>query len=323
MTRPFYRLPETASIDLPQNGGLVRSGADTVLAPEAMMCTQIGVAFGPLHIATPGIVTIDDVSFLPGDDGGGWISFGAGAGVAAAGGGVETESDGVDPPTPSVERRGVLTLLGALLVAASYGPARVYAQEDGDEVVALNIAEFTIGSLDAPVSVSIIDAVEDVLPTTTEMLVDQEETRVGEIVSAGETVELLQQPGTVNVYLRDSKSKLAKLLSWVSSLLVSDESLTYRRTFPDGNMASDFDEGQFLTLTEHPAIIDPVEASDPDDTILEVGSTQIPHESRGASEAGLWSILDGSMIYEVGPNPPASEEWQVTTRLSGWQKYRQ
>jgi len=172
------------------------------------------------------------------------------------------------------------------------------------------------------VTVSIIDAVADVLPPSTEIMIDQENARVGAIAEQGEGVTLRQTAGPVRIYVRDTLGNLQQLIAWAKSFLPADASLTYTRPFPDDRLASDFSEGEFVKLTSHPSIIDPVEAGEKDRTVLEINSHTVPHADEGANDVGSWSVHDGTLIWEVGPGPPEAEEWTVRTRLSAWQSIK-
>lgn len=316
--RPFVRLPATATVN-PPVGGKIRAGSDDVLAPDALHCTESGVAFGPLYLGIPesGTCTVERVSFLPGDDdGGGWLFGVVAAGAAGETVRTQTQRDGETGRTrgPAVSRRGTLTLAGAVL-AAAVGPTRVAG--DDEELVALHVAEVDLGAVDDPVHIRVLDVVDEVLPPSTELLVDAEETRVGEIADPSEGVTLQDgTEGTVRIYLRDSLGAFTRLLAWARSLMNRDDELVYSRAFPDGRNASDYDEGQFVRLTEHPAVVEPA-ADAPDEVIMTIGNTYIPNEDEGASDAGAWAIFDDALIYEVGPDPPAVNEYEIRMR-AGW-----
>lgn len=317
MTRAFADLPQTASIDAPE-GGIIRANDDGVYAPESIYATETGAAFGPVHLETPeqSVCNLNNLTFLPGeDDDSGWLSVAAVAGTGAA----AEHRDTPDPPGSDTTRRGVLTLLVAILGAAAITDT---ASADEDELITLNVAELELEEPEAPVTLALLDVAENVLPPTTDVLVDQENARVGTIADAGEGVTLRQVEGPVRIYIRDTLGRLTQLLAWARSFLPEDSSLTYRRTFPNGNQASDYEPNEFVRLTSHPAIVDPIREADADRTVFEINSTEIPHIDDGASEAGAWTLLDDTLIYEVGENPPAEDEWQVTTRLSAWQAFR-
>lgn len=321
MTRSFIPLPEGTGIEGIPNGGKIRSASDGVLSPETLGITDTGVSFGPIHLAVPegGVLNLESMSFLPGEDSGG-----DGLLAVTAGGGAVAATKVTNPETQLEKRthtrRGVLTFLGAVLAAASIAdPATA---QDEDDLIALNIAKFDIQEPDVPVTVTVLDIVEAVLPPTTEILVDQVEARVGTVADEGEGVTLRQVGGPVRIYIRDTLGRLQQLLAWAKSFFPEDSSLTYQREFPNGNKASDYSEDEFVRLSSHPAIINPIEKSGPERTVFTINSTEIPHIDNGGDEGGAWDVLDGTLVYEVGPNPPASSEWAVTTRLSAWQAFR-
>lgn len=323
-TRPFVRLPETATVD-PPAGGKIRAGSDDVLAPGALHCTESGVAFGPLYLGIPesGTCTVERVSFLPGtDEDGGWL-FGAVA-AGAAGERVRCQECHDDtherPRGPAVSRRGMLTLAGALLAAAAVEPTRVAG--DDEDLIALHVAEVDLEAVSDPVHVRVLDVVDEVLPPSTELLVDVEETRAGEIADPSEGVTLADgTEGTVRIYLRDSMGALARLFAWARSLFSRDDELVFRRSFPDNRNASDYDEEQFVRLTRHPAVVEPASEA-PEEVIMTIGNTYIPHEDEGGNDAGAWAIFDDALIYEVGPDSPAVDEYEIRMR-AGWIDRRQ
>ncbi|ELY68838.1 hypothetical protein [Natrinema versiforme] len=318
MTRAFIPLPESAAItDIPE-GGTLRSNSDDLHAPETLRVTNTGVAFGPVHLGFPagGLLNLERMTFLPGegeDNSDGLLA------VTAAGGAGVASTRGEDTDT-SHTRRGLLTFLGALLAAAAVAdPA---SAQDEDELVTLNIAEFEIAEpIDTPVSVAVLDTVDAVLPTTAEILIDQSEARVGEIADGGESVVLNQEPGTVSIYVRDTRGRIAQLLAWAKSFLPEDTSLTYMRELEQP--ASEYETDSFVRLSSHPAIVEPVRESNGDRTVLTIGNTEIPHgDGDTDSEAGVWNLLDDALVYEAGENPPAATEWTIETRLSAWQAFR-
>lgn len=324
MSNEFKSLPSGIVLELPDGGPIHVTDGD-VESPTRTTLTDVGCEFGPLDISPSGYLGLSDLTYLPGE-GGGWISFGV-AGATGLAGERTLRDDDLDsefdaqrgdiPSQPTPTRRGVISVFGALAIAA-VGTGTV-AAADSDDQVTISLVEFAVSEIKAPVTVSVIDSVDNVLPTTTEVLVDQEGVRTGSISEPDEDISLRQESGEVSIYLRDSRSKLEELLAWVLGWIPRDESLTYRRTFPDGNLASDYDQGEFVRLTSHPAIVDPIRESVHESTVLKVGNTEIPHSEQGSSEAGVWSNLDDSLIYEVGPNPPASDQWSVTTKLAAWQ----
>lgn len=303
MTRAFVQLAETVSIDPPE-GGIVRSSSANVRAPSVMPITPSGPGFGPLYVGVPSgsVCTLSEVSFLPGSDDDGGLPL-IGLGVAAA------PAPGPDDSEPSASRRGVLALVASIL-AAGVGSAAT----DSD-LVALNIAELEVKQTDGPIAIRVLDIVSDVLPTSTEILVDAASTRVGQIADPEEGVIIPKSTsGTVKIYLRDSESRLSKLLAWARGLVASDDEVEFTRTL--SQPAADFTEGTFVKLSGHPALVEPVKATNPARSRLTIGSTDIPHSDEDAtSEAGAYGVFDGSLVYEVGPNPPNSDEWALRTRL--------
>lgn len=320
--RAFVPLPKNAGIANIPTGGKVRAAGDSVLAPETLGVTETGVAFGPIELGVPagGVCNLESLTFGPGEsDDDGFLAMAAVGGSAPAAAS-RTNSGDKETKHSQPTRRGVLTALVATATAATLSK-RAGASED--ELVTLNLAKFDLAEPNAPVTVTVLDIVEEVLPPSTDILVDQEATRVGDITSIGEGVTLEQTAGTVRIYIRDTLGKLAQLLAWVKSIVPSDASLTYRRPLPDDTKASEYEEDEFVRLTSHPAIVGPIEEADPDRTILMIGNTKIPHVDAADNEAGAWALLDGTLVYEVGSNPPAVSEWDVTTRLSAWQAWRQ
>lgn len=319
MTRAYIQLGEGVTFDTPK-GGKIRSGSSDVMAPSAIHYTQTGVSFGPLYVGIPdggSVCTLDRVAFLPDDDDGddGFLIFGITAGGSSeyvrrnSGNGEPT----AEPPDDelSATRRSMLALAVTIIGAALAG-GRVAAQ-NGDDLVALNIAEIDISKLDSPITIRVLDVIDDVLPPSTEIMVDADEARVGEIGDPSEGVTMpAETTGTVSIYLRDSMGKLDRLLAWAKGI-GGDEEITFARELDQ--KASKYDEGKFITLTEHPALVEPVRESGPSETVLTVGNTVIPHQDDGASEAGSYGVFEDSLIYELGPNPPASAAWELQTRL--------
>ena len=311
MTRIFTQLPEHVAVPAVNGGGRVRSASDSVRAPPLLAPTETGVAFGPVEIQVPPgeLVSLNRMAFLPGrdDDNGGILFLSAGA----AGGAVAAPESEHDPDTT---RRTVLGAFAAI-VATSALAGQVTADED-DETVALRVAEFELEPLDTPVRVRVLDLLDDVLPPTSEILVDQRSTRVGTVAEVGEGVTLRQSGGEVRVYIRDSRGNLAQLLAWAKSFIPSDESITYRRPFPNGRSADEYAEDEFVRLTSSPPITETIRNAGPDRTVFEIDGTTIPHESEGSNDRGAWLLIDNELVYEAGPDPPPGEEWQVITRLS-------
>lgn len=318
MSRAYVQFPTGATVDIPK-GGLIRSAGNKVFAPALMACTPTGVGFGPLYVGVPdsgNYCSISQLSFLPDEDDGGdgFLFFGIAAGGSKAASNRTKRESRVEAPDDDHQstRRDVLALAGATLAAAAVGPVKGAAQTD--DLAALHIAELKVTALTAPLTIRVLDVVDKVLPATTEILVDAEESRVGEISEPSTGVTLpANTTGKISVYLRDSRGKLSRLLAWASGVVGGDEEITYSRELP--KQASEYDEGVFVKLSEHPALVDPVEEAGSGETVLTVGNTTIPHNDQGASEAGSYGIFDGQLIYEVGPNPPASAEWALRTRL--------
>lgn len=315
----------------PPNGGTVWFNGTGSEIPDTFGRTPTGALFGPLELGVPSgaELEIESVTFAPGDgaaDGGDGILpitvVGAAATVPVAG---PLDSESLDkdrsekPTTRDLSRRGVLTLLTALGGAAAL--AHPVAGDD-DELVTLSIAKIDVADVDAPFTVRVLDLVDAVLPDTTEVLVDQDATRVGEITDPNEPVILQDEPGEVRIYIRDSIGVLAQLLAWARSLFSSDSSLAFSRTFPDDKDAADFEESQFVTLTEHPAIVEPVVESGPERTVFEIGTEPVPHVDEGTNELGGWDIVGDALIYDVGENPPSMSEWTITTQLNFVQALR-
>ncbi|MFC6720894.1 hypothetical protein ACFQGT_00410 [Natrialbaceae archaeon GCM10025810] len=306
-------------IDVPEGGEVFWNGEESRL-PETFGRTPTGALLGPIEFGVPqgGTLELEDLTFMPGEDDDSWLSLSTTAPFAAAP--VAANSETAESVT--LGRRGVLTLIGAIAGATMVaGPA--VAQEDEDDTISLHVATATVESADAPWSIRILDIVDEVLPPSTEILVDQDATRVGKIAEADEAVTLRPETGEVRVYIRDSLGMLTQILAWARSFLPGDTSLTFRRTFPDGNQASDYEVGEYVKLTEHPAIVNSVEDSGQDRTVFTIGDTQIPHVDEGeTTEAGAWDLVGDGLVYEVGENPPAEEEWEVRTDLSLLQSIR-
>jgi|GEM_PF-3493721 len=313
-SRAYVHLPELVGIDSP-NGGVVRSSGESVYAPSTVLPTPTGVALGPLHLGVPEASTcsISALTYLPSeeDDGDGWLIFGVAGGGAV--GATEADVEG-----PSMRRREVLGLAVATLGALAAATRPVAGQEDddsSDDVVALEIARLTIDATDGPVKLRVLDVVDEVLPPTTELLVDAAATRVGKIDEPSEGVVLKPDvTGEVSVYLRDSRGRLDRLLAWVRGALDRDETIVYARELPQE--AAAYAVGEFVTLSSHPALVEPVRESGADGTELRINATEIPHqEDADDSEVGSYGVFDDALIYEPGPNPPASAQWELETRL--------
>ncbi len=302
MATSYIPVPETVTVPPPQ-GGLVRSGSDDVLAPEQLSVTPTGAAFGPLEagVAEDGLLTLDRVAFGPGEsDDNGWL-FGVGAiGLAST----KTEDT-------STTRRGLPGLLAATVLVsagAQRGRGQVLGSSDEDEQVTLRVGELEIAKATAPIRIRVIDIIDDVLPPTTELLVDAQETRVGSITKPSGGVSLpAETTGTVRVYLRDSRGRLAELLSWAKSFLAFDEPITFRREFPDGKQASDYSEGEFIRLTEHPSIIGPVEDQGPGRDDADGRQHGDPARGRGRRRSRRVGAVRRRDGLRTGSEPACSE----------------
>jgi len=310
-SRAYVRWPDTAMADPPDGGG-IRSAGDGVYAPSGVFMTPTGVGLGPLHLGVPekAVCNISSLTYLPGpeDDGDGILFFGI-AGAGGAIGVTETDTEG-----PSMRRRQVLGLAAAL-GAAVLGTGVAAGQSDDENLVSLEIAEFVIDETSGPLEVRVLDVIDQVLPPTTEILVDADEARVGEIGDPSEGIVLDPETrGAVSVYLRDSRGRLDRLIAWAKGALDTNEEIVYARELDQP--VSELEQGQFVTLSSHPALVEPVREAGPDGTELQIGSTEIPHNSADETgEIGSYGVFDGSLIYEVGSNPPASAQWELQTRL--------
>lgn len=332
------------SIDI-EDGGTLNWGSDAKV-PETFGRTETGALLGPLEFGVPeeDTLVLSRVSFGPGengdeDDDSGFLPLQgvhvggatvAGGGLVAAGRTAHGEADGsdsgrntsgttVDPPRSRtlgrLTRRDTLGLFGA--IAAGIGLAATGTDTaSANEEVTISLATVTVEDVDGPWSLRVLDLVDDVLPPTTELLVDQDGTRVGSVSDATERTDIQPDSGEVRIYVRDSLGNLTRLLAWVSSFLNVDDELRWERTLPNGNRASDYDEGDIIRLTEHPAIVTPVDEAGHRSTRLTIGETEIPHhDENGSDEPGEWDILGDAIVYEPGSNPPASSEWSIETRL--------
>lgn len=309
-------------IGIPE-GGIVRWSGDGGV-PATFGTTRTGAILGPLELAVPPGTTLDagEIVFAPEEpSGSGFFTsislFSAGgaaigAGALAAASPTETDSDQRTDAgdTTAVTRRGVLGLIGATAVGL------LSTRAAADEQVTLSVATIDVEAVDGPFSVRVLDLVDAVLPPTSELLIDHSGTRVGTVASPDERVEMQPETGQVRVYLRDSVSNLTALLAWMRSFVDFDDTIEFSRTFPHGNQASDYEEGSFVTLTEHPAIVGAVDDAGRDATRLVINNTTIPHIDDGTSEAGAWDRIGEGIMYEAGTNPPAEEEWTLQTRLS-------
>lgn len=314
----YFTFPEKASID-PPRGGIIRSASDDIVIPQQLSCTPTGAALGPVYLGVPnsgGVCSVERLDYLPGrDDGSGILAV---ALVAGTGEGLRRRVDDapewIDDPNvnPSTTRRGILGMFAGLLAVGLMGDEAAAQTDDGsEEDVVLRMAEVDVSGVTDPLSVRVIDVIDAVLPPTAEILVDADDTRVGEVTEPGEGVVLPGgTEGTIRIYLRDARSRLAALLAWVSGFLRTDEELVFKRELP--KPATEYSDSEFVRLTEHPAIVDPIADADSDEVILTVGNTQIPHaDDRGSSEAGQWTTVDDALVYETGENPPASSSWEI------------
>jgi len=296
------------AIDTPNGGRVAWNGTDSKV-PGTFGRTPTGALLGPLEFGVPnsGTLAVEDITFGPGEDQGGLFAFGVLAGVPA-----------IDDDQP-LTRRGALAFLGAAAAAVYLTQGAV---ADDDEIVTLRVATLEVSAADAPFSIRVLDLVDDVLPKTTEILVDQRSTRVGAIADIDDSVHLRPEEGEIRVYVRDSIGRLSRLLAWARSNLPGDTSLEFNREFPDGKLASEFNGNEFVRLTDHPAIVNPVLESGSSRTAFYIGDEQVPHIDDGADELGAWDIVGDELIYEVGENPPAESEWSVATQLSFIQSIR-
>lgn len=306
-------------IEIPDGGTLRWSGKGDV--PETLGRTRTGAILGPLEFAIPpdGTLDVSEAQFTPGepeDDESGFLGLsvltaGAGTAVATAAA-APRESDDRSTLDSEVTRRTVLGLAAA--IAGSLAVAGTAKAQD--EQVTLTVATVHVAEVSDPYSIRVLDIVDDALPPTTDLLIDQEGTRVGGIGSADERLEMQPETGEVRIYVRDSISNLSRLLAWARSLGDFDESIAFSRTLPADNQASDYSTETIIRLTEHPAIVNAIRDAGPEATRLTIGSTELPHVDDGATEPGAWDILGDALVYEVGENPPAASEWTVKTRLS-------
>jgi len=321
-TRPYAHLAEGITLT-PPLGGEIRVGGDEVYPAGQLVGTQEGAAFGPLLISVPegAHLEVERVMFLPPDEDGLLFFSGVGALAGVERGRTPAREDIPEAEQPQTTRRALLGLgLGAL--AGALAGSKPVAGQTEDETVALEVCEVDISYLDAPLSVTVVDQVAGVLPPETELYIDAAGTRVGKVADVGEEVVLRSLTGTMEVYLRTSKDYLARLLAWVRSLIPGDDSISWKREFPDGKKASDYSEGQFVSLSRHPSIVNPIAESGADATTLTIGNTTIPHgDSDTTGEAGIWDIVSDSLIYEVGSNPPVASGWKIVTRLGPIQQF--
>ncbi|ELZ38783.1 hypothetical protein C471_09440 [Halorubrum saccharovorum DSM 1137] len=314
----YLTFPKNASVD-PPRGGIIRSASNDIAIPQQLSCTPTGAALGPVYLGVPnsgGVCSIDRLDYLPGDDdGSGLLAVSVAAGT---GEGVRRRADGapewIEAPDvdPSTTRRGLLGMFAGVLALGLFGDnAAAQTDDESEEEVTLRMAEVDVSGVTDPLSVRVIDVIDAVLPPTAEILVDADDTRVGEVTEPGEGVVLpTGTEGTIRIYLRDARSRLAALLAWVSGFLRTDEELVFKRELP--KEATEYSDAEFVRLTEHPAITGPIADADPDEVILTVGNTQIPHaDDRGSSEAGQWTTVDDALVYETGENPPASSSWEI------------
>lgn len=319
MSRPFIKIKSPPiAFDIPTGGYFAVLGEEVEI-PVTVACTDTGVGVGPVHVGVPegDHATVNRVDFTSDeDDDGGWFSLsvaGGSAGAAATAPRRGTEDEGSDPPNAT--RRSVIGAAAGLVTAGFVGVSSVAAEE---ELVTLTLAEFEFTEVSGPIHVSVLDIVDEVLPQTTDLIVDVDGARTGEFAEPGVGTTIAAEAaakGPIRVYLRDSVGKLAQLLAWARGALPGSADVTYTRTFPDGTKASDYSEGEFVRLTEHPSIVEPVVENDPKETKLVVGSTRIPHEGDGVDGVGAWSVFSDSLIYEVGPDPPAASDYEITIGL--------
>lgn len=310
MSRAYSRYPAGSTFDLPE-GGLVRSGGD-VYAPALTATTPIDVGFGPVAVGTPedSLTQVSSLSYVTGSESDlPILGVGVGIGGVAAGSQADRSDLPDSPPNPSMTRRAVLGLTAGLIATAGTAEAA-----SDDETVELGLATFTIDKSTGPVSVRVLDIVDEVLPTTTDILVDAEDVRVGEVADPAEGVTLPQSTtGEVTIYLQDARGKLQKLWAWLRSLVGGDAGIDFKRKLP--KPAAEYAEGDFVKLSSHNSLVQPVEAA-PDDVRLRIGSTTIPHESaEETAEVGSFGVFDGDLVYVVGSSPPNSADWRLETNL--------
>jgi hypothetical protein len=283
MSQAYAKYPERTTFDLP-DGGLVRSGGD-VFAPNLTAVTPVDVAFGPVAIGTPSgsLTTVSDLSYATGqeDDGLPLIGVGILAAGTAQEAGVDRDSVPEPTPNPSTTRRAFLGLAAGILATSGSAMAQ------SDETVRLGLARFSVDDATGPLSVRVLDIVDEVLPTGTEILVDAAGTRVGKVAEPGAGVTLSKEVrGEVTVYLQGSKGLLERLLAWIRSFVGGDAGVTFARQLP--KPAAEYDAGTIVDLSSHPSLVAPVEAGAPDEIRLRIGSSTIPHESESSgSELGL------------------------------------
>ena len=318
-------IDSTFGISPAKGGDVVLSGSDVEM-PQTFGATPSGAIAGPLLIGpdTDTTVTVDSLTFSPGDENGllslGTISVGAGVASGAVVGGTDAETETDTGSTePTATRRTALAML------AAGGLAAMGVASADEELIDVQVAELQVDA-DGPWAVSIVDTLESWLPDDTDVLVDTSGTRIGSVTSLDDSALVAAGEQEVSVYLRGAKGWLSQLLSYISQLNpAADISVEFdERTLPENKEATEFDEGKFVTLTEHPQIVSAVEMAGPSATRLHLNTTSIPHaDEDNGSEVGSWDIIGGTqLIYEVGPNPPATDTWSLTTRLSRWQRLR-
>lgn len=314
MSRVYAELGENTGFDSPR-GGIVRAGEGDILPPELVAITPTGTAFGPIYLGVPDdeIVTVESLSFGPGEDSSVLPILG-GAGVLAATN-TKRQREQTDRPEEKITtRRGAMALLATAIGVAAAGTASA----DDDDLITLQVATLDISGLSGPLSIRVLNVVDEVLPPTTDLFVDARETRVGEIASPDEGVLLPETTdGEIRIYLEDTIGNLAQLFAWIRSLLPTqgDMAVEYKRELPQN--ASEYEEGEFVRMTELPGIVDAVAAGETHETILQVGNTQIPHdEDTGENdERGSYRVFDEALVYVAGSNPPAASEWTIRTQL--------
>ena len=292
-------------------GGVVglAPAADVVATTQAYPDANGAISVGPLRFETPPGETavIESVEFMPELDSSGFLGLAAVGGLAAA-----TEGD----EDATATRREAVVLFGAA-VAGSAMAVQAAASETEYPAV-----EITLSRNDTVTKLSIIDAVDELLPKDVEYYIDYGSRRVDTMDPASSGHEgrfAVSGTGTFRIYVEDAASRLQRLRSSLNGIIGGPETVTleYELEEPAAEIADQDDP--IAELAEHPAVTTAVQDAGRSDMTMRVGGVSIPHEDETwGADAGEYRVEERDeqlkLVYEAGSDAPDSK----TVELEVW-----
>ena len=301
------------AIDDGEGGGFgIKEHAD-VVAIDELTQTPIGMAFGPLHFATPDgdTAVLERLEFLPEFESGGFLGV---ASVGVFGAAAVAHDDDDEHPVP---RREFVVLIGAALGGAALSTA---ASADGDEFAAV---EFELSRNDTVTKLSILDRVEAVLPPGVEYHIDHGGTRVDTLDPSKDDERgrfSVSGTGTFRVYVSDAMRFRDRIASWLAGLFSGPESVTF--AFELSETAAEIAERDdpVEVLTTHPAVVTAMQDSGPGGAIMSIDDTSVAHEDeRWSGSAGVYRVertdvageTRDALVYEASAEAPDSQDVEL------------